>query len=499
MPHNPSTIVFGGFALGSMQLALPLSAVREVIACTSWFPVPSPAACVVGGINFRDVIVPLLDLRILLGRCVEMPAYPCAVIVVHDGHILALLVDEVTGVFSCDADKLNRINVNDPVAAIFFASVRRPDNLELVSVLSPQAIWALPQMPTVVDPEPQRQLLANATEEPLDASRTVPMLLLRCGTFALAIDAMVVHATIANPLVMASPLSMGQHCLGLIEYGGQNIPALDFQGFCGLGSAGAGMCAQAFIISYGDGQIAFLIGEVVDVVGTSAEDLIAVPVFALPHPTLFAGAIASSVLPPEVIERSRLQASQYLVIDAAALKGCCELIALSRINTNADDARERASVADGSRRSMIIYDLSGETATPLEQLAMILPFETDVLSFDKNQALLGFLVNRGRSIPVLNLNHGSAAADFEITATASVLVVESDGELIGFPVQSLKAIEAATWEPVVPHHLSTRDAINERARATASKKWALVGTGEAERMLPVQDLLAVARSFQQAQ
>jgi chemotaxis signal transduction protein len=183
--------------------------------------------------------------------------------------------------------------------------------------------------------------------------------------------------------------------------------------------------------------------------------------------------------------------SQYLVIDGAALKGCFELINLSRINSGTDDVQGRASVKGANERAMIIYDLSGETATPLEQLAMILPFETDVLAFDKNKALLGFLVNRGRSIPVLNLNHGSAAADFEITATTSILVVESDGELIGFPVQRLKAIEAATWEPVVPHHLPTRH--------SATKKWALVGTGDAERMLPVQDLLAVARSFQQQQ
>jgi chemotaxis signal transduction protein len=144
------------------------------------------------------------------------------------------------------------------------------------------------------------------------------------------------------------------------------------------------------------------------------------------------------------------------------------------------------------QRAMIIYDFPGETATPLEQLAMILPFETDALAFDKDQALLGFVVNRGRSIPVLNLGHGNPASDFEISATTSILVVESDGELIGFPVPRLKAIEAATWEPVVPDHSST--CVEE---AVPSKRWALVGTGDAERMLPVQDLLAVARRFQQ--
>lgn len=359
-----------GFALGSMQLALPLSAVREVTSCTSWFAVPSAAACVVGGINFRDVIVPLLDLRILLGQGVETPAYPCAVIIVHDGHILALLVDEVTGVFCCDAGKLNRIHVIDPVAAIFFASLRRPDNQALVSVLSPQAIWALPQIPTVADPEPQRQLLASTADEPVNASHAVPMLLLRCGAFALAVDAMVVHATIANALVMASALSMGAHCLGVIDYGGYSIPALDLQGYCGLGSAGAGMCLQAFIVSYDHGQIAFLVGAVIDVVATVAEDLIAVPAFALPHPTLFAGAIAALALSREVIERSRLQANQYLVIDAAALKGCFELINLSRINAAADGVQGLASVQGANQRAMIIYDFPGETATPLEQLSV---------------------------------------------------------------------------------------------------------------------------------
>ena len=94
----------------------------------------------------------------------------------------------------------------------------------------------------------------------------------------------------------------------------------------------------------------------------------------------------------------------------------------------------------------------------------------------------------------------------ELTDSASVLVVESDGELIGFAVPALTAIEPTHWQPDGPEGSTAGDpsaspsassADLQTNSSTVSRRLALVGAGGRERMLPMLDLLALARSLQE--
>ncbi|MBP7660921.1 MAG: chemotaxis protein CheW, partial [Burkholderiaceae bacterium] len=145
---------YGGFCLGGMRLALPMSSLREVVPSGQLCELPCPAACVIGGLDLRGVIVPVVDLRVLLGRDRHPAAYASVIIMVHEGRILGLLADGVTGVFTAPAGHLNRIHTDDDLKSLFSGSIRRPDDATLVSVLSPEALSRLPQVPMVQDPEP---------------------------------------------------------------------------------------------------------------------------------------------------------------------------------------------------------------------------------------------------------------------------------------------------------------------------------------------------------
>ena len=63
---------FGVFQLASMQLALPLGALREVVPLGTLEALPAPAGSVVGGLDLRGAIVPVLDItRLLDTDCTE--------------------------------------------------------------------------------------------------------------------------------------------------------------------------------------------------------------------------------------------------------------------------------------------------------------------------------------------------------------------------------------------------------------------------------------------
>ena len=137
---------------------------------------------------------------------------------------------------------------------------------------------------------------------------------------------------------------------------------------------------------------------------------------------------------------------------------------------------------------MLTYDLDVEIATPLEQVSEILPYAPATSVLRHGGPVLGVMVNRGRSIPVLSLGQLHSASDWAPGPSASVLVVESGDDLVGFAVAGLKAIEPSAWQPTLQHG----------GLSGGSRPMALVGEGARQRMLPVLDLQQLAQGLRQA-
>lgn len=493
---------FGGFVLASMELALPMSALREVLPYRELRPLPSQAACVRGGIDMRGVVIPVVDLRVVLGHPTPDIELPCVIVVVYEGKVLGLLAEKVTGIFTNATSDIKRVKVDD-ASLLLLGGVRRQDTNDLVSVLSPSALLGLRDVPVIDDPEPTRQIANNdriLKDSTFANEQAVTMMLVRCGRSPLALEAMGVHTTISCPEIRPSVLAVG-HCRGVISHAGMNVPALDLRALCGLGSLDLDASLQAFIVLLPEGYVALLVSEVVDIVRTFERDVIPVPAFALPAKGLFSGALATSSLPTELHVRQGAGSSQYLVIDSAALKLHDEVVSMARANTPlvklaADLAGEHAvqAVLAGRAtqseirhvRNFITYDLANETATPLPQIEEILPYSSEISAFQTQGALLGLLVNRGRSIAVFCLRSLHGLSTLAPDAQTSVLVVDIDGELVGFAVPRLRSIETASWEPEL-----------NPGGGSAARKLALVaeGSGKPGRMLPVSDLYALARGL----
>ncbi len=498
MAHTDLPLDFGGFVLADMQLALPMDAVREVIPAQRWLPLPCAHPAVVGGVDLRGVAVPVLDLRTLLSRPAADTPSPCVLIVVLQGRLLGLLADQVTGIFRADDKGQHALHEHGDVAGaaggVMTGTVRRADTGALVSVLSAEALMQLRGVPMVDDPEPGRQRVTEAQDEEdvvQDQAQTV--VLLRCGQVPFAINALAVHATLPDPRIQASPLARG-HCRGVVDHGGMLVPAVDLQSLCGLGAMPAGPC-QAFMVAWPEGMVAFLVTAVLDVVLVPHDAGLPVPPFALPRADLMHLALSLDELAPARMADLGLQGAQFLLLDTDALMRCEEVCNLAQANARqsgvSGDARSFVKGVvrtDGLQRAMLTYSLNHETATPLEQVQEILPYSSSVSIFRSNGPLLGFTMHRGQSIPVLCLSRLSGGTSpTEVTPAASILIVKSDDELVGFAVPHLKSIEAANWEPEVPR-------MGQAAEGAAqARKLARVGTGAEERMLPVIDLAQMAQ------
>lgn len=535
---------YGGFHLGALQLALPIDALREVVPRGALCALPSACTGVVGGIELRGVLLPVLDLHRLLGRagapgaaapdepdtpdCDDAQVTQAANVIVlaHEGRRLGLLADGVSGVFEGTCIEPALREAPPDAGDLFAGSVRRATDDRMLSVLSPGALARLEHLP-VVD-EAQDGACARTRAAPAadadDAGRYA--MIFRCGRTALAIDAVAVAGTIADPPVLASALAMGS-CRGVLEHGGQRIAAVDLAALCGLTAEAGAAPRQAFVLRIDDGAVGLLVDEVIEIVPVAARQIAPLPALRTTEAALFGGMLPSSILPLDLPARARIDGAGCLQFDVAALRALPELQSLAQTNTPCASVptsalggwSRRPGAAAG--RSMLLYDAAGDMATPIEQIAEILPFPS-IAQPESGSAIdgastpasvgsprlsraaeaieaagiLGLMTERGRSILVLDLVRilrGRAPAD----APGAILVVQVGTDHVGFAVARLRAIEAAGWEPVLP-------ALARRAPERTSSRLesilrsgilAVVGPHQDERLVPVLDLRALAEQL----
>lgn len=495
---------FGGFRIGGMDLGLPMQALREVIPCGVLAKLPCAAPYVIGGIDLRGIMVPVIDLRIVLGAAATKMPFPNVIVMVHENKLLGLLTEAVTGVFTGDTQDINHVSFAAADQSVFYGSIRRNDNDTLVNLLSPSALVMLKDVPMVDHHESKNTVSATLESSISQKNKALPMLLLRCNRIALAIDAMAVYTTLSDPVIEKSAMAMGS-CRGVIEYASNKIPTLDLLQVCGLGRLDPNTSIQAFIILLPQGMVAFLVNKVIDVVRIYPSEIIDAPGYALPRPSLFNGVLPKSALPETSTKQESILASQLLVLSSSALKNDPQIVALADVITldraitrqPKTPTTESGIESTEKKRNMITYLLGSETASPFEQIREILPFTHDIPIFEQTGPMLGMIVVRGRSIPVVCLSRLVTDHPAQISPTASVLVVEIDNEAMGFAIPTLKSIELVQWEPELPHFGGAGH--SDLMHAIHSNKLAQIGTGKAIRMLPVLDLEKIARAFRAQQ
>jgi purine-binding chemotaxis protein CheW len=89
---------YGGFRLGGLHLAVPMDALREIVPCDTLVPLRGKAACIAGGIQRGQAVIPVVDLRSALGQPLGSAAGTRVLLVAHEGELLGLLAHDVTGV-----------------------------------------------------------------------------------------------------------------------------------------------------------------------------------------------------------------------------------------------------------------------------------------------------------------------------------------------------------------------------------------------------------------
>ena len=473
--------VYGIIRLAGVDVALPLAVLREVVPCPAELAgLPAEVVGLLGAMDLRTTVLPVVDLRLVLGRPADRHDEQVVVVVAIDGQALGLLADEVCGVTRVPPSALlpMRVTAGD---LLFSHTFRHPETGRATSVLDASAVVRRPGLPTVADVTRSIAALPGSGGQG-DSGRT-SVTLLRCGPHVLALDVAQVHTTLPSPAPRPSVLSGGV-CSGVTEFAGQDVAVVDPLALLGLGSVVAERAEAGVVLDTGNGHVVLALDSLIALTEIAEDAILPVPSFAVPRPALLRGL-------------ADVDGTTCLVLDGAALLADPRVLALAAMNT-ATVAGPTGSAGSTSRADAgvtrsaphLTFSLGFDVATPLDQVAEILPYPAEVTATSVGEGVLGIVVHRSAAVPVLCLARLLGLPGLEVTASTCLLLVDVDGEPVAFAVDTLRSIDPLSWtDPDQPG----RRGSDRLDRVLQSSPLVQVGSGT--RLLLCLDLPQIVRAI----
>lgn len=496
--------VFGAFQLGSMGLALPMNVLREVVPLNRLRQLPTVVPWVLGGLDLRGVLVPVVDLSVLLGQTENPANRRCVVIVALNGRLAGVAATAVDCLFSASTHKLNLFHSIHPVGRVAKGCLKNPASGHLLSVLCAEALMTLPQLPAVTDPEPHRQSHSLSEEQAnAEEHHRVPLLLMRSEGLLFAVNPEEIETTMPRAPLQSKDVCNG-HYKGNVVYRDREIPAILLTEYLNMGCENIkpdipiNDCAQpAFVLRFGQGAMAVLIDEILDIVHVNPSHLIELPNVAALKTHVLHQTIATQSIYPE-----QDNDEHFYVIHPQGMISDPRLKSLADLVHEAESAKDTPGELSGQQNSLhrlqidqrvIVFDMNGDHAIPIGEIAEVLPYRGVKEAFPRDNPFRGIMTHRNRAIPVVDLAQHLGLPRQNLNTSSNVLVVHLENQPVGLAVGCLRSIEQANWSPEVPVLGAARDARQGVNRHT--QKLAEVLVGNVRKMLEVISARDEAQRF----
>ncbi|WP_018680641.1 chemotaxis protein CheW [Actinokineospora enzanensis] len=434
--------LYGVFAVDGKRVALPLARLREVIpAPAALDPMPTRQPAVRGAVNLRHLAIPVLSLRDLFGGAAA-PGPEVIVVAAHDGHVIGLLADEILGVETVEADAL--FHMRTAGEHVLFSTGFEQADGALVSVLDFDAVTTLPDVPAVRD---RGRDDVNAHRRAIDGTmRTV--LLLSGGETRLCVGVDHVHSVVPDLRVTPSAVARGV-CLGVAEVGEYTVAVVDTLALLGLGSLGATTSMRGVCLRLPRGMVVLAVEDVTNVASVAAQDIMAAPASVRASMPLLAGTLSDGAVQRLVIDDAAVVADENVrSLGAVTMTTAAAPPVVRELSDSGRDDQSGGRKIRERVRPMLTFQAGIEAATDLLRVSEVIEYPADVLAVNSPE-IHGLFTHRGVAVPLIRLAD-VLERPAPVGATDKVLLVGTGGDLVGFVVSALHAIEDSIWEEVLP-------------------------------------------------
>jgi len=458
------SIALGVARCGSVHFGIPIENLAEVAQVTELRPLAHASEHVLGALDLRGLLVPVVDLSGLT-RCgaTGRESSPFAAILRIDRRLMAIGIDEIDGMLRVPAGALQRISqagaLGDgheragggdlpPDAQLTRGSLLHDGRV--ITVLDPAALLVRSGLLSVPNhaeaPAPGSLPDAPKDGQPAFASETDRLLIFSVGGAELALRATEIQGTVPRTAIEENALTSG-FCIGSILHHKQRIPVLRTQMLTGLGSPSNDREAEIVLLRLDERQ---RIGLAVDRI----ERMMSMDRARIhPIPALMAdpAGVLEGILPARRNERQVFLLSPSAIVRNETVRELGRL-SVRKAGEPKDPLAEQSGRSDVIRERLryLVFQAGTTLAAPAAQILRIVepptpitpcvstvPGVEGVFQFDGKPALLIDLACR------LGL-HRQHAPD----RTGRVLVVSNGEHLVGFGADAVDGIETSVWKRV---------------------------------------------------
>jgi len=438
--------IFGSFHLDETELVVGIETLQEVVP----FPeritrMPLAPDHLLGFFNLRGEIVPVVNLKRILGASPEAAAPSSSqkvAIVECEGARIGLLFDATGEVLRVGDEARCHFRYGTGTAhPVLSGALKLEGGARVLQVLDASAILRVENIPQIV--EWQNREGGAARRRGRLRAHFKKCITFRCGGGLLGFQIEGIHEIMRVPQIQKSVLK-SEVCLGNIPLRDRVIPVVDFSRF--LGGDGTSVAAAAsderriIVMQLEERLFGLLVDAVENIVSYAEEEMLPIPLLAMSQARLFRGCIPDP------------QAGNIILLDHREIFSNTALLELTQGHSRlyeAEAGSDAAGAGGGKTKSSrerqvyIAFTLGERFGLPIGQVHEIIDFPRQILHAPgQHPFVLGLIPLRGEMVTIVDTRalYKMAEGQGVSEKTKVLLLKRTDGEKVGFVVDSLESI-----------------------------------------------------------
>ena len=436
---NAAVETYGSFFVAGMELALPVRALQEVVNYPAVVTcMPLAPQHLLGLFNLRGSLIPIVDMRLLLGLVEDVSEETGKVAILELGDTrVGLRFDKTGEIVQARPEQTFGFGSSDAHRSpVICGALKLNDGNRIVQILSASSLLGLPDVPQV----PSR--VAHARRAARHAQRR-KMVSFRVAGVRLALPMTAIQEIIRVPALHPSPLA-DEICLGMLSLRSHTIPVVDAARFLELARDAAPSLAvetsasddeRRIMILQGEaGHLGLLVDEVCSIVSFSDEDLMPMPAYARGEMALFAGCVGGD------------EHESLLLLAADALFAHPRIKAVAAGHRDLYDSRSAQTGSSarrhqGGREAYVIFRIGQRFAVRISQLREIIEYPSEIVKTPAAPDLVHGVLNLRRAlVTIVDVRPMFGMTPCEEWANTKVLIVEHRDEKYGVVVDAVDDI-----------------------------------------------------------
>jgi len=486
--------------VGEERFAFPMESVLEIVRLPETVRVPLAPRSLNGLANLRGTVLPVVDLRKLLGLPEADPTDATRVVVVDCSRPVGLVVDRVERVLDVEAEKVEPADeVSMTVDSELLAGViRSEEDGTLIQLLDGRALVGR-EFETLSDSagaESGRAIgtsaqPAGAAEEPENEGRQLVSFEVDAEEYAF--DIAEVQEIVRVPDEISRVPRAGEHVLGIIDLRGRVLPLVGLRRLFGLADAPLEEHNRILVVSLAEADRQVTVGLVVDRV----------------HEVFQIGADALDEV-PELLKKQGVDGVQAV----CRLEGGRRLVSLlsaeallqhpavrEAVETHGEDAMQREErggnlrAGEDEELQFVVFRLAGqEYGVGIEWVQEIIWVPDEMSRVPKTPEFIEGMVNlRGTVLPVVDMRARFGIERMERNERQRILVLNLDGTRTGFVVDAMSEVLRVPAQAVEEAPRLSEDQARIMARVVNLKEQGrMIQVLEARELLEADEREAVA-------